>query len=649
MEFYRKNSPWILAILFLSILIWGSFQYLSYKKGQWEKDIRNQTLENLISKKSRIEKALYSRIYYTRGVAAFVSLKPTITNQEYDRLASEFIQNDSVIITMSLAKNCIIGAVYPLEGHEKVLGLDLMSHPERKEIVNKTIESRKTFVAGPVELVEGGAAFISYTPIFDTKTNFNGSFWGVTDIVIDKNLLFEEAGLHVIENSFVFALKGENGTGKDGSVFWGDSKVFEQLPVEISIELPYGSWLLAAVPISGWSAYYDQDKVLSIVLLVSSLIISILLFLILHGINKIRYREREFKAIFNSMDTLVIEFNKEGEYFKIAPTNHKLLAFPAEEVLGKKIEDLFEPDLAKLFIETISKCIQTKEVVVIDYPLDLNGVPKWFRARVSYKSGASVIFNIYDITIQKLAEDELQNSELNLKKMNNVKDRFFSVIAHDLRNPIASFENLTELILDPAIPQTKSEQLILIKSINETASGLSDLLENLLSWAQSQQNIIYVNSKQQHVCLVCKNVVDSQKSHAIMKNISIDLNVDPTQSAFFDSDLTTIIFRNLISNALKYSFENSTIAIKSEIDLSRNMVLLHIIDNGIGIPKSNIDDLFKIEKQLLKHGTKNEKGSGLGLVLCKEFAALQSGEILVKSEEGKGSTFSLLLPLNEKS
>lgn len=643
MGYYRRNSPWILTVFFFVILIWGSYKYVFFKRGQWETDVRNNALEVLIGKKSSLEKSLYSRIYYTRGVAAFVSLKPNINDEEYARLASEFIQDDSVISTMALSRNCILNSIYPLDGHEEAIGLNLMQHPERREIVEKTIATRKTFVAGPVELVEGGVAFISYTPIFDTTVDTSGVFWGMTDIVIYKDRLFEEAGLLVSEHGFNFALRGEDGTGENGKVFWGSKDVFDDNPVVIRIELPTGYWQLASTPVIGWSAYYNQDRILSIVLFLSSFIISVLLFFILHGIHKLKIREQELRAIFRSMDTLIVEYNRNGDYLKIAPTNLDLLILPTKDLVGKNISQIFSPEIADLFLKSINKCLKTKKVIVIDYPLDIRGEKRWFTARISYKSAEEVVFNVYDVTKLKQAEAELRFSERSLKELNNLKDTFFSIIAHDLRNPIASFRNLTDLILSDEFEQTEQEKMVLIRSINDTSIGLGDLLENLLSWAQSQQKAIKVLAKQQQILPVIESVVESQKSHALLKNISIQIKVDAVIMAVFDSEITRVVLRNLISNALKYSHKDSSIIIDAKID--NDFLHVSIEDEGMGIPPEKLQKLFKFDKEKISAGTKNEKGSGLGLVLCKEFVELQGGTIWAISNNGKGAILNFTLPL----
>lgn len=647
MNFFKRYQHWVISVLFLFALLWGSIRYSNFKKIQWEKDVRSQTLEMLISKKSSLEKSLYSRIYYTRGVAAFVSIKPNITNNEFSHLASEFIKNDTIISTMSLSRDCVINAIYPTEGHEAALGLDLLAHPQRKEIVDKTIETRKTFVAGPVELVEGGIAFISYTPIFDTTIDSIGKFWGLTDIVIKRDALFLEAGISAIEKNFEFALKGYDGKGNEGDVFWGKSEIFDKNPVTIKIELPYGNWILAAMPVVGWGFYYDQDVVLFTVLITSSIIIAILLLIVLKSVSRIRNDAREFKAIFCSLDTLIIEFSNEGRYLKVAPTNLDLLVMSERELLGKKVDEIFEPELAQLFMGAIQKCLDTREVVIIEYQLEVKGKLLWFVARVSYKSEKSVIYNAYDVTRIKEAENQLRKSEQHLAKLNDVKDRFFSIVAHDLRNPISSFSSITELILDKSNEMTPAEIERLIKSLNDTADGLIDLLENLLSWALAQQGQMDINSESQPVKRLCEKVIAAQLSHAMVKKVEIKIEVDDDHYAIFDDGATRLILRNLISNAIKFSKPNSQIVVSSELAMVGNgeFLLVHVTDSGVGIPADKVGNIFSYDNEYKMSGTKNERGSGLGLILCREFAEMQNGKVWVTSELDKGSTFTLALPV----
>jgi len=419
----RHSMPIIIALLSFAVLMTGAISYSNYKKDKWEKDVKVRLFEILMTKKTKLERALYSRIHYTRSVSAYVSLKPELLNSEFYNLAEELINKDSVISTMALSRNCIIDAIYPIKGHEAAIGLNLLAHPERKEIVEKTIESHKTFIAGPVELVEGGIAFISYTPIFDKTNQLADQFWGVTDIVIYRDKILQESTLNESEFGFLFALRGYNGLGDNGDVWWGDKKIFENNPVRVNIELPYGNWVLAAIPEIGWSSYLNQDNILLILLIASSCIISILIWILSRAIVKIRRNEHELKAIFHSMDSLIIEFNHEGRYMKIPPVNENLLIKPKEELLRRTLYESLDEETAVMIHQAIKECLKHKKLIQVEYPLQVGSMNLWFLARISWKSEQRVIFHAFDITEQKSDRKKILDSEKRLQELNSTKDK----------------------------------------------------------------------------------------------------------------------------------------------------------------------------------------------------------------------------------
>lgn len=646
---FLHNQPAIIAVVSFIFLVVGTVSYTNYKQGLWEKDIRADLLDVLISKKSKLEKALYSRIYYTRGVAAFVALKPDITNEEFTELAKEYIKNDTVISTMALSKNCILNAIYPLKGHEAALGLDLLTHPERKEIVEKTIETHETFVAGPVELVEGGIAFISYTPIFDRLSPGKNKFWGVTDIVIKQHSLFDEAQFTSQESGFRFALRGYNGLGKDGAIFWGRQEIFDKDPVTIHIDLPIGTWVLAGIPINGWNEYPDQDKTITLILFISSLIISVLIWLFSRALLKIKQNEKELKAIFGSMDNLIVEYNRKGEYVKIAPTNDSILFKTQEELIGKSVHEIFDPEKAGLFLHAIHECLDTKKLVVIEYPLDINGNERWFSARINFKTADTVIFNAYDISEKKKDEQTIEQSAIQLKELNEMKDKFFSIIAHDLRNPVGGMKALTDLILDDFESMESDQLKELIQTLQLSSTNLHLLLEDLLQWSLSQSGNFIVKKQLIGLKSLCNDVITLLQSDAQRKNINLVNQTGQNTIVFGDNDLTRAILRNLISNAIKFTDRGGEIRVYSEeFEKDRKQFQrISVADNGIGIKTEKVATIFQIDKTRSTPGTENEKGTGLGLLLCKELVEKQGGQISVCSTYGEGSTFSFTLPAGD--
>lgn len=641
----QKALPLLIALISFSILAISAFSYSNYKKDYWEKDVKTRLFEILMTKKTLLEKALYSRVHYTKSVAAYVSLKPDISTTEFYNLAAELINNDTVISTMALSKDCVIDVIFPRVGHEAAIGLDLLTHPERKEIVEKTIETHKTFVAGSVQLVEGGIAFISYTPIFDKTTSEINVFWGVTDIVIYQDKLLEEAGLVERESGFLFSLRGYNGSGKQGAIWWGKESVFEQNPVEVNIDLPYGNWVLAAVPEIGWSSYLDQDHVLLFFLMLSSFIISILIWLISRSLIKIKENEQELSAIFHSMDSLIIEFDNEGNYLKIPSTNTALLTHPKEELLQKSIYDVFTKEKAAFFHQAIQECLKTKEVVQIEYSLQIGLEKKWFATRISWKTEQSVIFHAVDITEQKNSREKIIESEKRLKDLNRTKDKFFSIIAHDLKSPfniILGYSDLLKSEYDQLEPDQRKK---LINSIDESSKNAFDLVENLLLWANSQRDNIKLSIEPLNLKKLIVESIEVHQPAAENKNINIEINVPHQLNIHADIFTLRTIIANLFNNAIKFSYKKGNIKISAK--QTDDAIEICIVDNGIGIPAEILPKLFKIDENVSTLGTENEKGTGLGLLLCKEFVDKYSGKIWAESELDKGAKFYFTIPVSK--
>lgn len=463
----NKILPIFFAFFSLVLMMGIILKYTEFTKEKNEKEVRDILLEIMINKKAALEKALSSRIYYTKGIAAYIAVNGGITIEKFYQLAEELIQKDSVISTMALSENCVIGAVYPLQGHEAAIGVNLLAHPARKKIVDETIRTRKTYIAGPVELVEGGIAFISYTPVF-IKNNNSTKFWGVCDIVIYKDKLLNEAKIKETYGDFKFCLKGADGEGENGAFFWGDSTIYYNNPISINIVLPSGNWVLYGVPIEGWGKYSTKSKVLMGLLYFSAIIISILIWFLTKAIIKIKINEQELNALFNSLNEIVIVFDDKGVYRKIAPSANGLLYKPLDEMLGKSLFEIFDEKTANVFFEAIKKSIKEKTSVDIEYNLTINNEVKYFEATVTYMIDNLCIYAARDITHKKLAEEELKKSEKYLKELNKTKDRFLSIIAHDLRSPFQGFLGISELLADKSNTlDANNSKLLAIELNNE--------------------------------------------------------------------------------------------------------------------------------------------------------------------------------------
>ncbi|WP_040917587.1 ATP-binding protein [Leptospira meyeri] len=241
------------------------------------------------------------------------------------------------------------------------------------------------------------------------------------------------------------------------------------------------------------------------------------------------------------------------------------------------------------------------------------------------------------------AIEALHTSEKLLSESNRTKDVFFSIIAHDLRNPLGAFKQLTELMYTDFDTYSDSEKKETIFDIQNSASMLYGLLEQLLDWARTQTGNMPFRPKQVNLLSLITKITEQVESAVKKKSIRILCDV-PDESAFVyaDSEMLQAVLRNLITNSIKFTNDNGEIRIVARQDEDGIRVECH--DNGIGMDSSDLEKLFRVDAQLTSIGLEGEKGTGLGLILCNEFIKLHGGEIWATSEKGKGTTVSFRLP-----
>ncbi len=250
----------------------------------------------------------------------------------------------------------------------------------------------------------------------------------------------------------------------------------------------------------------------------------------------------------------------------------------------------------------------------------------------------------YDWMRAKNIELEYQKKAFEKKKdqlevSNATKNKFFRIIAHDLRNPISTLVGSTGYILTDIEKFDKEKMKRIIEDLNKLSLTTYSLLENLLDWSTSQMGEIKFDPKPVELISVVRENIELVRSNIDSKNIQIEISIPEGLSVFADENMVLNIVRNLITNAVKFTPDNGLIRIFSEVKDER--CSLNISDNGVGISKENLENLFRIDKHVSTPGTQNEKGSGLGLILCKEFVERNGGTISVTSELEKGSTFTI--------
>ncbi|MEJ7826845.1 MAG: sensor histidine kinase [Segetibacter sp.] len=233
---------------------------------------------------------------------------------------------------------------------------------------------------------------------------------------------------------------------------------------------------------------------------------------------------------------------------------------------------------------------------------------------------------------------QLKNSELKLTQLNQLKDKLFSIISHDLRNPLATMQSTLKLITEHHNKLDEDEKKKLSHEAQASLDNLNQLLYNLLQWSRSQMNLLQFKEERFGIHPVLINCVKVLQLNAHIKNIRIHVVAEENLYGYADKDMIEFVIRNLLSNAIKFSYRDSDVYVKAT--LHKNLIKLQVLDSGIGLSASKIKKLLELNESITRRGTEKEKGTGLGLLISKDFIEKNGGSLHIESEPGKGSCFS---------
>jgi len=318
-----------------------------------------------------------------------------------------------------------------------------------------------------------------------------------------------------------------------------------------------------------------------------------------------------------------------------------MIGISGSDMVGKTMEELFPAEFAaKINADdwaiasggnpmTLEEELNGRYYVTIKFPITQEGK--------NLLAGYTI-----DITNQKLAEQELKESETRLRELNGTKDKFFSIIAHDLKSPFNSIIGFSNLL----VRQIEEKDYAAIERyagiIQNSSLQAMDLLTNLLEWSRSQTGRIVFTPENIDLTALIRQSIEFVYSSSQQKSITICSEILVNRPVWADKAMINTILRNLISNAIKFTKAGGEIVVSAR--QMSNEVVLSVSDNGVGMDKESISKLFRIDQNHSTLGTENEKGTGLGLLLCKEFVEKHGGRIWVGSAPGNGSKFSISIP-----
>ena len=445
------------------------------------------------------------------------------------------------------------------------------------------------------------------------------------DDFMHKNPDFLSApGMNDLDQNTNYILEAYNGKSARFE-FWGLRKDGSVFPKEIS--LSPGMWFGQKVVIAVGREMTERKQ----------------------AEDALKISEEKYRLLVQYSSDPIFSFNPDETYRFVNDAFAIQFGKKTEEIIGKTPFDIFPHEEAEKRLRMVRQVFQTGEKGEIEVKVvNVHGEEKFYLTMVdAIKDTHGNILWVTciskDITLRKKAEEELRLKNDLLKASSAEKDKFFSIVAHDLRGPMNGFLGLTSIMADDIEELSAFELKEIATTMRTSAVNIYRLIENLLEWSKMQRGKINFEPRQMFLKSALTKSIELMKDTANKKGIELRINIPDHNVVFADIHMLETTIRNLLSNAIKFSFKGAVIEIsaaKNEDDMMR----IVIKDNGIGMNSDMLSKMFKLTENINRKGTEGEPSTGLGLILCKEFVEKQGGEIWAESSEGEGSSFIFTLP-----
>ncbi len=376
--------------------------------------------------------------------------------------------------------------------------------------------------------------------------------------------------------------------------------------------------------------------------------------------QELKLSEKKYRLIAENATDVIWIINAQTQRFTyISPSVYNLRGYTVEEAMKQDLNESLTPESAeivkKLLVKRLKEFLKNNNAEQI-YTDQLqqpckDGSIIWIETTTRYHLNSDNEVEILGISRnidqRKKMEFEILNKNSQLEELNATKDKFFSIIAHDLRSPFNTILGMSQLLSDNYSSFTDERKLRLIASIKRSANSTFKLLENLLTWSRTQSGKIQYIPEKINMYELIFDVVSVLEDVYRKKNIRMTININKKIYATADRNTIDTVIRNLVSNAIKFTPREGTIAISAYFTKQKKKQFVEtcVADTGVGMSPEQKVKLFKIDKNTSTPGTENERGTGLGLILCKEFVEKNHGKIRVESKEGEGSKFYFTLPV----
>lgn len=593
--------------------------------------------------RARLEAEISARIALADSLGAFIVTLPDADSGQFSLFSESLLHRRNGVRSLQLAPQGRLTFVYPMAGNEAAVGHDLLNDPERATAVRRAIAERRTIMAGPYQLLQGGLGAVARKPIFIPGRD-GPEFWGLAVVVLDVPPLLAEAGLtNPAPDRLRLALRGRDGEPAADAVFFGDAAIFDEDPILAPVAVGNGSWQMAVVPTAGWPRDWPGRRPFLLLVAVGAALaagLGIALARQAAKLHRVVEAACASEALYHEMflTNAAIKLLIDPDAGIVVDANDAAVAYygyPREALLGMPVSR----------INTLSAEAILQEMA--DARANRRG---FFRFTHRMASGALREVEVYsgpvtrdgrlllhsiihDVTERVRLEDELRRSNAEL-------EQFAYAASHDLREPLRMVSSFVALVIRRYGPQLDDAGRELLGFAEDGAKRMDRMIVDLLEY--SRVGRLERPMQRWPLGELIAAAVHPLAMVAVEAKAVIDVASDLPE-VIVNRDEVVRALSNLIGNAVKYHRPEvpPQVAISARRDGDR--VVVSVSDNGIGIGPDYFDRIFLLFQRL--HSRDQYPGTGIGLALVKKVVERHGGKVWVESEgENRGATFYVSLP-----
>lgn len=599
-------------------------------------------------------------------LADAVALNPELDQQGFAKLVRPFIQTNPGIMNVAVAEDLVVLFVFPFEANKTVVGLDYARIPDQLASIRRMEASRSTVFSGPIDLVQGQRGYIHRAPVFVEASEFTSSLWGVVSVVTSEAELLSVAA-SVIDDRFDFAASRVIEEDATLELLWGTPSVLDANPVGETIRIGDQVWEISVAPRNGWSRVSQWSWLIACLTVVS---IAVFCILVVSARQLLLSRVRSWEQLADAIEVIDDGFALYGNDDRLVMCNSKYKAFYGASAHlmhpGKTFEEIIRGGVANgQYADAVGN-----EEAWIEERLRRHANPdgpveqllddgRWLKVyEAKMKDGSTVGFRV-DVT-------ELKEAKNAAEQASDAKTEFLNTVSHEVRTPLAAiigytsvlrnlcvtppYRSLTKALEDNNTCGNVLKEFRALDSLVQTYARridvngvhLLNIIDDILYWSNGHRIHASLDRTRIDIGQLLSSVKDQLSGSAVEAGIKLELSLPAGDASVLgDHVRLTQVFVNLVGNAIKFTRVGK---VSMRVATENGGVRVTIEDTGPGIPEHEYENIFQSFTQLDHGDTREHEGCGLGLAISRDIVVRLGGEITVRSELGKGSEFTVVLP-----